>query len=65
MILNAAIQFSLLFKPLLGSFNNFVSTANLTELYRTTCQWAEQHCTLGDLRPGMYKFIEYTKKIDR
>ncbi|KAK9709413.1 Helix-loop-helix DNA-binding domain [Popillia japonica] len=51
--------FSLLFKPLLGSFNNFVSTANLTELYRTTCQWAEQHCTLGDLRPVVFNSLKY------
>ncbi|KAI4465336.1 basic helix-loop-helix zip transcription factor [Holotrichia oblita] len=52
-------HFSLLFKPLLGSFNNFVSTANLTELYRTTCQWAEQHCTLGDLRPVVFNSLKY------
>ncbi|KAI4465326.1 basic helix-loop-helix zip transcription factor [Holotrichia oblita] len=59
MFLNGVIQFSLLFKPLLGSFNNFVSTANLTELYRTTCQWAEQHCTLGDLRPVVFNSLKY------
>lgn len=39
-------------KPLLVSYNNFVSTSSLDELYRSTMLWVEQHCKLGDLRPG-------------
>ncbi|XP_050536915.1 MLX-interacting protein isoform X2 [Daktulosphaira vitifoliae] len=42
---------SLIAEPLLNSFNSSVSTTNYEEMYRTTFQWVEQHCTLGDLRP--------------
>nr|XP_022912047.1 MLX-interacting protein-like isoform X1 [Onthophagus taurus] len=51
--------FSLLFKPLLGSFNNFVSTASLEDLYKTTFHWVEQHCALGDLRPIVFNSLKY------
>lgn len=43
-------------KPLLSSYNNFVSPSSLEDLYRSTLHWAEQHCTLGDLRPGTVIF---------
>ncbi|VVC27899.1 Hypothetical protein CINCED_3A007134 [Cinara cedri] len=42
---------SLIAEPLLNSFNSSVSTSSYEEMYRTTLQWVEQHCTLGDLRP--------------
>ncbi|XP_050436877.1 carbohydrate-responsive element-binding protein isoform X2 [Adelges cooleyi] len=42
---------SLIAEPLLNSFNSSVSTTSYEEMYRTTLQWVEQHCTLGDLRP--------------
>ncbi|XP_060863445.1 carbohydrate-responsive element-binding protein isoform X1 [Metopolophium dirhodum] len=42
---------SLIAEPLLNSFNSSVSTSSYDEMYRTTLQWVEQHCTLGDLRP--------------
>uniref|UniRef100_A0A161MLQ0 Mlx-interacting protein isoform x1 n=1 Tax=Triatoma infestans TaxID=30076 RepID=A0A161MLQ0_TRIIF len=41
---------SLICEPLLESFNNYVSTNSLDELYHTTLQWVEQHCTLVILR---------------
>lgn len=51
--------FSLLFRPLLLSFTNFVSTSSLEDLYRTTIVWIEQHCTLGDLRPVVLNSLRY------
>ncbi|KAK5646464.1 hypothetical protein RI129_004928 [Pyrocoelia pectoralis] len=51
--------FSLLFRPLLSSFNNFVSTSSLEELYRSTLHWVEQHCTLVDLRPVVLNSLRY------
>ncbi|KAF6203919.1 hypothetical protein GE061_002257 [Apolygus lucorum] len=42
---------SLICEPLLETFNNVVSTASMDELYRTTLQWVDQHCSLVDLRP--------------
>ncbi|KAK9504684.1 hypothetical protein O3M35_010958 [Rhynocoris fuscipes] len=41
---------SLICEPLLESFNNCVSTNSLDELYHTTLQWVDQHCTLVILR---------------
>lgn len=38
------------------SFNTSVSTASVEDLYRTTQLWVEQHCSLVDLRPGIYFF---------
>ncbi|RZC37508.1 HLH domain containing protein, partial [Asbolus verrucosus] len=52
-------QFSLLFRPLLDSFNNFVSTSSLEDLYRSTILWIEQHCTLVDLRPVVLNSLKY------
>ncbi|KAK4879839.1 hypothetical protein RN001_007985 [Aquatica leii] len=51
--------FSLLFRPLLSSFNNFVSTSSLEDLYRSTLHWIEQHCTLVDLRPVVLNSLRY------
>ncbi|KAF5308769.1 hypothetical protein FQR65_LT06001 [Abscondita terminalis] len=51
--------FSLLFRPLLSSFNNFVSTSSLEDLYRSTLHWVEQHCTLVDLRPVVLNSLRY------
>ncbi|XP_018326914.1 carbohydrate-responsive element-binding protein [Agrilus planipennis] len=51
--------FSLLFKPLLVSFNNFVSTSSMDDLYRSTMLWIEQHCTLVDLRPIVLNSLRY------
>lgn len=46
-------QLSLLCEPLLASFNAQVSTHSLNDLYRTTLNWVDQHCTLTVLRPRM------------
>ncbi|XP_049821899.1 MLX-interacting protein isoform X2 [Aethina tumida] len=43
--------FSLIFRPLLNTFNNIVSTSSLDDLYTSTMIWVEQHCSLVDLRP--------------
>lgn len=51
--------FSLLFRPLLASFNNFVSTSSREDLYRSTLNWIEQHCTLVDLRPVVLNSLRY------
>ncbi|CAH1110355.1 unnamed protein product [Psylliodes chrysocephalus] len=51
--------FGLIFKPLLNSFNNFVSSSSLDDLYRSTMLWTEQHCTLGDLRPVVLNSLKY------
>lgn len=47
------------------SFNTSVSTASVEDLYRTTQLWVEQHCSLVDLRPGIFNlfFIEHLKNI--
>ncbi|XP_014245139.1 MLX-interacting protein isoform X2 [Cimex lectularius] len=42
---------SLICEPLLESFNNNVATSSLDDLYRTTLQWINQHCSLVNLRP--------------
>lgn len=52
--------FSLLFRPLLTTFNNVVSTTSMDDLYRSTMLWVEQHCTLVDLRPSKPQFISLT-----
>ncbi|XP_045471854.1 MLX-interacting protein isoform X2 [Harmonia axyridis] len=51
--------FSLIFRPLLVSFNNVVSTSSMEDLYRSTILWVEQHCTLGDLRPVVLNSLRY------
>lgn len=57
--------FSLIFRPLLNSFNNFVSTSSLDDLYTSTMLWIEQHCTLVDLRPVVFNSLRYlSRKTD-
>ncbi|KAG8234614.1 hypothetical protein J437_LFUL015027 [Ladona fulva] len=51
--------FSILFEPLLISFNSTVSTASLEDLCRTTLLWVEQHCSLVDLRPAVLNSLRY------
>ncbi|KAL3283251.1 hypothetical protein HHI36_006399 [Cryptolaemus montrouzieri] len=51
--------FSLIFRPLLVSFNNVVSTSSMEDLYRSTILWVEQHCTLGDLRPVVLNSLRF------
>lgn len=51
--------FSLMVKPLLSSYNNFVTTTSLDELYRSTMLWVEQHCTLVGLRPIVLNSLRY------
>ncbi|XP_050302035.1 MLX-interacting protein isoform X2 [Anthonomus grandis grandis] len=51
--------FSLICRPLLNSFNNFVSTSSLDDLYTSTLLWIEQHCTLVDLRPVVLNSLRY------
>ncbi|XP_053557729.1 MLX-interacting protein [Bombina bombina] len=43
--------FSIIIKPLFESFNDMVSTTSLEEMYKTTLEWLEQHCSLLALRP--------------
>ncbi|XP_046391312.1 carbohydrate-responsive element-binding protein isoform X2 [Ischnura elegans] len=51
--------FSILFEPLLVSYNSSVSTASLEDLCRTTLLWVEQHCSLVDLRPAVLNSLRY------
>ncbi|XP_019767160.1 MLX-interacting protein isoform X3 [Dendroctonus ponderosae] len=51
--------FSLICRPLLASFNNFVSSSSLDDLYSSTLLWVEQHCTLVDLRPVVLNSLRY------
>lgn len=51
--------FSLMIKPLLTSYNNFVSTSSFDDLYRSTIHWVEQHCTLVDLRPVVLNSLRF------
>ncbi|XP_066255325.1 MLX-interacting protein isoform X1 [Euwallacea similis] len=51
--------FSLICRPLLNSFNNFVSSSSLEDLYASTLLWVEQHCTLVDLRPVVLNSLRY------
>nr|CAD7259122.1 unnamed protein product [Timema shepardi] len=44
------VRFSILFEPLLVSFNQMVSTASLEDLFRSTLLWVEQHSVLNSLR---------------
>lgn len=41
------------------SFTTSVSTASIDDLYRSTIVWVEQHCSLVDLRPGLFFFYIY------
>ncbi|KAM4710422.1 MLX-interacting protein isoform 2-T2 [Discoglossus pictus] len=43
--------FSIIIKPLFESFNDMVSTTSIEELYTTTLEWLDQHCSLVALRP--------------
>lgn len=43
--------FSIIIKPLFESFNGMVSTTSRAELYQTTLQWLDRHCSLPVLRP--------------
>ncbi|KAG8597659.1 hypothetical protein GDO81_002351 [Engystomops pustulosus] len=51
--------FSIIIKPLFDSFNDMVSTSNLEELYSTTLEWLDQHCSLPSLRPMVLKTLRY------
>nr|CAD7444969.1 unnamed protein product [Timema bartmani] len=51
--------FSILFEPLLVSFNQMVSTASLEDLFRSTLLWVEQHCSLVNLRPAVLNSLRY------
>uniref|UniRef100_UPI0037E784A1 MLX-interacting protein isoform X2 n=1 Tax=Semicossyphus pulcher TaxID=241346 RepID=UPI0037E784A1 len=43
--------FSIIIKPLFDSFNGMVSTTSRAELFQTTLQWLDRHCSLPALRP--------------
>ncbi|CAJ0940227.1 unnamed protein product [Ranitomeya imitator] len=51
--------FSIIIKPLFDSFNEMVSTTNIDELYSTTVEWLELHCSLPALRPMVLKTLRY------
>lgn len=50
---------SLVCEPLLLSFNAQVSTHSIDDLYRTTLQWVEHHCSLLDLRPVVLNALRH------
>nr|CAD7417731.1 unnamed protein product [Timema cristinae] len=58
------VRFSILFEPLLVSFNQMVSTASLEDLFRSTLLWVEQHCSLVTLRPGTKHFTSLRDRLN-
>ncbi|XP_068100917.1 MLX-interacting protein [Hyperolius riggenbachi] len=58
--------FSIIIKPLFDSFNDMVSTSSLEELYTTTLEWLDLHCSLPALRPmvlGTLRHLSTTTSI--
>lgn len=51
--------FSIIIRPLLESYNNTVSTANMDDLCKTVLTWLEQHCSLVALRPGVFNSLKH------
>ncbi|XP_063786117.1 MLX-interacting protein [Pseudophryne corroboree] len=51
--------FSIIIKPLFDSFNDMVSTTSIDELYRTTLEWLDLHCSLPSLRPMVLSTLRY------
>ncbi|XP_074525631.1 MLX-interacting protein isoform X2 [Halichoeres trimaculatus] len=51
--------FSIIIKPLFDSFNGMVSTANQAELFQTTLQWVDRHCSLPVLRPMVLRTLRH------
>ncbi|XP_040203010.1 MLX-interacting protein isoform X1 [Rana temporaria] len=51
--------FSIIIKPLFDSFNDIVSTASIEELYSTTVEWLEHHCSLPALRPMVLSTLRH------
>ncbi|KAM9743864.1 MLX-interacting protein isoform 1-T1 [Menidia menidia] len=51
--------FSIIIKPLFESFNGMVSTTSRAELYQTTLQWLERHCSLPALRPMVLSTLRH------
>lgn len=51
--------FSIIIKPLFDSFNDMVSTNSIDELYSTTLEWLDLHCSLPALRPMVLKTLRY------
>ncbi|XP_055638976.1 MLX-interacting protein isoform X2 [Toxorhynchites rutilus septentrionalis] len=45
--------FGLIFEPLMNTFNQTVSVANIDEMCRTSQLWVDQHCSLVELRPAV------------
>nr|DBA23247.1 TPA: hypothetical protein GDO54_014178 [Pyxicephalus adspersus] len=51
--------FSIIIKPLFDSFNEIVSTSSIEELYSTTLEWLERHCSLPSLRPMVLSTLRH------
>ncbi|XP_075690351.1 MLX-interacting protein [Rhinoderma darwinii] len=51
--------FSIVIKPLFDSFNDIVSTTSIDELYSTTLEWLDLHCSLPALRPMVLRTLRY------
>ncbi|XP_076587342.1 MLX-interacting protein isoform X1 [Chaetodon auriga] len=51
--------FSIIIKPLFESFNEMVSTTSRAELYQTTLQWLDRHCSLPVLRPMVLSTLRH------
>ncbi|XP_034548665.1 MLX-interacting protein isoform X2 [Notolabrus celidotus] len=51
--------FSIIIKPLFDSFNGMVSTTNQAELFQTTLQWVDRHCSLPVLRPMVLRTLRH------
>ncbi|XP_075034122.1 MLX-interacting protein [Mixophyes fleayi] len=51
--------FSIIIKPLFDSFNDMVSTTCIDELYNSTLEWLDLHCSLPTLRPMVLSRLRY------
>ncbi|XP_053727349.1 MLX-interacting protein isoform X1 [Synchiropus splendidus] len=54
--------FGIIIKPLFESFNGMVSTTSRAELYQTTLQWLDKHCSLRELRPMVLNTLRQLSK---
>ncbi|KFM82789.1 Carbohydrate-responsive element-binding protein, partial [Stegodyphus mimosarum] len=51
--------FSLMVEPLVESYNNNVSTADVDEMCKSILIWLDQHCSLVALRPGVLNSLRH------
>lgn len=56
-------QFSVVAAALVDSFSACVSCGSGADLVRTTLLWAEQHCSLVEMRPGEQLYLHFYQRL--